>query len=344
MRGISAMVAGAVMVVIGQSCMGVNGPEEGLVIELPHRGFQKISFPADALPTAERIELGRRLFFDKGLSVDSTVSCGTCHKPELAFTDGLARSVGHAGQKTPRNAPTLLNVAWHPYFFREGGNPRLESQMLGPLENPDEMSTNIPLLIDRINQSGEYRRLFRKAYGTDSIDFYHLSRAIATYERSLVAGYSRWDSWYYRGIDVMNEDEKEGWKLFVGKAGCIGCHNGPELTNYSFQNVGLYEKYEDVGLFRRTRDSADIGKMKTPTLRNLIYTAPYMHDGSMKTLEEVVEHYNAGGRNHWAKSHLIRPLNLSESERTQLVALLKSMSDTVMPYSDDKRGFRISTE
>ena len=326
-------VAAAVLalVALANGC-GSEAERVGYEVGLPHRGFAKIPFPEDARPTADRVELGRRLFFDKGLSVDSTVSCGTCHRPELAFTDGLTKSVGHAGQTTPRNAPTLLNVAWHPYFFREGGNPRLESQMLGPLESADEMGTNVPLLIDRINQSEEYRRLFKKAFGVDTIDFYHLSRAVATYERTLVSGYSRWDGWYYQGRELLSRDELEGWNLFTGKAGCISCHNGPDLTDYSFQNIGLYERYADVGLFRRTRDSADIGKMKTPTLRNLMYTAPYMHDGSMKTLEEVVDHYNAGGEAHPAKSPLVKPLNLSPPEQKQLIDLLKAMSDTVMPY------------
>lgn len=297
----------------------------------PHWGFPQVPYPADALPSEERVALGRKLFFDPGLSIDSTVSCATCHKPELAFTDGLEKSLGHAGQVTARNAPTLYNVAWHPYFFKEGGNPRLESQMLGPLENAEEMATNVPLLIDRINRNAEYRKLFKKAYGTDTIDFYHLSRAIATYERSLVSGFSRWDAWYYKGEHTLNDEEVAGWRLFTGKAGCIGCHNGPDLTNYSFQNIGLYEVYADVGLYRRTRDSADLGKMKTPSVRNVIYTAPYMHDGSMKTLEEVVEHYNKGGKPHPAKSPLIKPLQLTEAEKKQLVALLKAMSDTSMP-------------
>ncbi|WP_218019369.1 cytochrome-c peroxidase, partial [Thermaurantimonas aggregans] len=165
----------------------------------PHWGFPSVPYPSDALPTVERVALGRKLFFDPGLSIDSSVSCGTCHKPELAFTDGLEKSIGHAGQTTARNAPTLYNVAWHPYFFKEGGNPRLESQMLGPLENAEEMATNVPLLIDRINANEEYRKLFKKAYGVDTIDFFHLSRAIATYERSLISGFSRWDAWYYKG-------------------------------------------------------------------------------------------------------------------------------------------------
>ncbi|MCX8147665.1 cytochrome-c peroxidase [Thermaurantimonas aggregans] len=297
----------------------------------PHLGFPVVPYPADALPSEERVALGRKLFFDPGLSIDSTVSCGTCHKPELAFTDGLEKSIGHAGQTTARNAPTLFNVAWHPYFFKEGGNPRLESQMLGPLENPEEMAVNVPMLIDRINAHSEYRKLFKKAYGVDTVDFYHLSRAIATYERTLVSGFSRWDAWYYLGEKSLTEDELSGWRLFTGKAGCISCHNGPDLTDYSLQNIGLHEKYEDVGLFRRTRDSADIGKMKTPTLRNLIYTAPYMHDGSVLTLESVVEHYNSGGKNHPARSPLIRPLMLTDEEKSQLVAILKAFSDTVMP-------------
>ncbi|WP_371851069.1 cytochrome-c peroxidase, partial [Thermaurantimonas aggregans] len=171
----------------------------------------------------------------------------------------------------------------------------------------------------------------KKAYGVDTIDFFHLSRAIATYERSLISGFSRWDAWYYKGEPTLSDEEVAGWRLFTGKAGCIRCHNGPDLTNYSFHNIGLYEVYADVGLFRRTRDSADIGKMKTPTLRNLVYTAPYMHDGSIKFMEQVIEHYNLGGKNHPSKSPLIRPLQLNKAEMRQLVALLKAMSDTVMP-------------
>ncbi|MGK0638404.1 cytochrome-c peroxidase [Schleiferia thermophila] len=310
---------------ITTSCRG-----ESFEIKPPHRGFPPVPYLEDSPPTASRIQLGKKLFFDKGLSADSTVSCATCHLPELAFTDGKPKSIGHQGMETARNAPTLLNVAWHPYFFREGGNPRLESQMLGPLENREEMANSIPNLIDRINQNSHYRNLFKEAFDTDVIDFYHLARAIALFERSLISGYSRWDRWYYLGDDVLDSTELRGWKLFTGKAGCIACHNGPDLTDYSFQNIGLYEQYSDVGLFRRTRDSSDIGKMKTPTLRNLLYTAPYMHDGSLKSLEEVIEHYDKGGKNHFAKSPLIKTLRLSDKEKSDLIALLKSFSDTIL--------------
>ena len=290
---------------------------------LHHRGFPPIVYPEDNQPNEKKIALGKKLFHDPILSLQGDISCATCHQEKLAFTDGLALSIGHQGAVNKRNAPTLFNVAWHPYFFREGGNPKLESQILGPLEAEDEMAHPIPLAMERLRQNDEYQKLFKDAFGREP-DLYEAARAIAAYERTLIHDYSRWDQWYYLGKNTLSDQEKKGWELFTGKAMCISCHKGPDLSHYKMENIGLFIDYKDMGLYRITRDSADYGKIKTPTLRNISITAPYMHNGSFNTLEEVIEHYNKGGVGHPAQNPIIKPIHLSQEEKEALLALLKS--------------------
>ncbi len=288
-----------------------------------HRGFPPINFPADNPPDEAKIALGKKLFHDKKLSLQGDISCATCHREELAFSDALPKSIGHQGAVNKRNATTLFNVAWHPYFFREGGNPRLESQILGPLEAEDEMAHPVPLAMEKLRQDPEYQELFKKVFNKEP-DLFEFARAIAAYERSLIHDNSRWDQWYYLGKNTLSEQEIRGWYLFTGKAMCINCHQGPDLTHYKMENIGLFVHYEDMGLYRITRDSADYGKMKTPTLRNVSLTAPYMHNGSFATLQEVLTHYNEGGKRHPAQSPLIKPLHLTPEELTDILALLQA--------------------
>ena len=297
------------------------------LMEVPN-GFDDLDLPEDNLFTQERWDLGKRLFYDTVMSRDSTISCGSCHNPELAFSDEVALSLGVKERLGTRNAPTLANVAYHPYFTREGGVPTLEMQILVPIQEHNEFDFNIVLLAERLNSDSSYVRMARQAYGRDP-DPFVITRSIACFERSLISGYSRFDHYEnYNDAAALSAYELKGLELFFSdRSNCSQCHGGFNFTNYAFENNGLYEMYEDVGRFRFTGDDKDLARFKVPSLRNVALTAPYMHDGSMMTLEEVVEHYNKGGFSHPHKSELIKPLNLSEDEKSKLVAFLKTLTD-----------------
>jgi cytochrome c peroxidase len=292
---------------------------------LPHHGFPPLPFPENNPPTEAKVQLGRRLFFDPILSRDSSISCGSCHLPEKAFADGNPVSVGIKGRIGKRNVPTVVNTAYHPYFFLEGGNPTLETQMLGPLETHEEMDFTIAELIHRLAEHPEYPKLFEEVFPDMGIHAFSITASIASYERALLSGDSPFDRYYYFGENTLNETELHGWKLF--QTHCNFCHQGHLLTHFKFENIGLYEEYADLGRMRVTRDSSDIGKVKTPSLRNVALSAPYMHDGSMATLSEVIEHYNRGGFSHPNKSPFVKPLSLSEYDKQALEAFLMSLTD-----------------
>lgn len=291
-------------------------------------GFPSPFFPADNALTAARFALGKRLFYDPVLSRDSTISCASCHSPFKAFSDTVAFSPGVAGAAGTRNAPTLANISYHPYFTREGGVPTLEMQILVPIQEHNEFDFNILLIADRLKKDTAYIRMSREAYGRDP-DFYIITRGIACFERTLVSGNSPYDAFIYQGQSIaLNTSEKRGLDLFFSeRTHCSSCHSGFNFSNYAFENNGLYTSYKDPGRYRLTEDSLDIARFKVPTLRNVGLTAPYMHDGSLQSLVAVVEHYNTGGKPHPHKSALVRPLGLTEQEKTDLVAFLNSLTD-----------------
>ncbi len=291
-------------------------------------GFPKIEFPDDNQFTIERWKLGKKLFYEKALSLNNTVSCGSCHKPELAFSDNVALSLGDSGKVGRSNAPTLANVAYHPYFTRAGGVPTLEMQILVPIQEHDEFNTNIVDIAERLKQIPEYVEAAQNSYNRE-MDPFVITRAIATFERSLISGNSRYDAYVQNGdFDALNDQEKRGLQLFLSdKTNCSKCHTGFDFTNYAFENNGLYTDYTDLGRFRVTGVETDRAKFKVPSLRNIELTAPYMHDGSKLTLESIVEHYNAGGAIHPNKSQFVKPLGLTQEEKDDLVAFLKSLTD-----------------
>ena len=296
-------------------------------MEIP-KGFDEIEFPEDNLFTQEKWDLGKKLFFDPIMSIDSTISCATCHNPELAFSDDVSFSSGVENRLGTRNAPTLANVAYHPYFTREGGVPTLEMQILVPIQEHNEFDFNIVLLAEKLKTDSTYLQMSLNAFGKEP-DAFVITRALASFERSLLSGYSRYDQFEnYNDQVALTEEEINGMELFFSeKTNCYKCHGGFNFTNYTFENNGLYLEYDDVGRFRFTGDEIDLARFKVPSLRNVELTAPYMHDGSMVTLEEVIEHYNQGGENHPHKSSFIKPLNLTENEKRMLLAFIKSLTD-----------------
>lgn len=297
------------------------------LMEIPD-GFEPISFPDDNAFTYERWNLGKELFFDPVLSVDSTVSCASCHLPELAFSDDQATSPGVMDRVGTRNSPSLANVAYQPYFTREGGVPTLEMQILVPIQEHNEFDFNILMIADRLNKIDRYISMSHAAYGRDP-DAFVITRAISNFERSLISGNSRFDQFFFQDqSEALSEKEKRGLDLFLSeRTNCSKCHSGFNFSNYAFENNGLYEVYPDPGRFRLTNEDSDLAIFKVPSLRNVEITGPYMHDGSIHSLEEVIQHYNQGGANHIHKSNLVQPLALSGEEQSDLIAFLKTLTD-----------------
>lgn len=285
--------------------------------------------PSDNLQTAEKIELGRKLFFDKRLSIDGTVSCATCHKPGKAFTDQLPVSEGIRGQHTERNAPSILNAAFLKTAMFDAHLETLELQVIVPIQEKTEMGHNMKDLMKILRADPEYQKAAQEIFHRD-FDAWVLTRSISAYERSLISMNSRFDQYQKGNKHAMNATEKAGWKLFSETLYCTKCHPAPYFTTYVAENNGLYASYEgknDQGRFRIHHDSLDIGKFKVPSLRNLPLTFPYMHDGSLATLDEVLDHYVKGGNGHPLQNKTIVPFTLSPQERKQLKAFFNTLID-----------------
>lgn len=298
------------------------------LMEIP-KGFPEVSFPEDNGFTEARWELGKRIFYDPILSSDQSISCGSCHQPSLAFSDDVSVSLGVENRPGTRNSPSLSNVAYHPYFTREGGVPTLEMQVLVPIQEHNEFDFNIVLAAERLNEINSYVEQSMEAYGEAPSPFV-ITRAVATFERSLLSGNSDYDKFHQQeDMSVLSVSQQNGMDLFFGdRAQCSGCHSGFNFTDYSFENNGLYDKYLDPGRFRLTGEESDRGRFKVPSLRNVEVTGPYMHDGSVYSLEEVIDHYVSGGSDHINQSELVQTLDLTENEQEDLLNFLKSLTDT----------------
>ena len=276
--------------------------------------------------------LGKKLFSDKLLSKDSSISCASCHKAEFAFADTAAFSIGIYGKLTSRNTPSVLNMKNRPYYFWDGRASTLEEQSLMPIENPNEMGLPIKEAIQRLNQSESYKRLFRKIF-KQLPNEKNLGAAFAAFEQTLETVDSKFDDWS-NNISDLSVEEERGRELFVGnKAKCFDCHSMEDFTDDRFKNIGLYNGKElsDAGRYEITKKETDKGKFKTPGLRNIAVTGPYMHDGRFKTLEQVVSYYNTpfmfvdDPLN--IDTTFNKPLMLSQQEKKDLVAFLKTLTD-----------------
>ena len=275
--------------------------------------------------------LGKKLFSEKILSKDSSVSCASCHIPKFAFADTVAFSTGIEGKLTKRNTPSVLNMKNRPYYFWDGRANTLEDQSLMPIQNPDEMGLPIDEAVKRLNQSREYKQLFQKIFNQKPTK--NLAAAFSAYEKTLETVDSKFDDWS-NNLKNLTAPEERGRELFVGdKAKCFDCHRMEDFTTDEFKNIGLYNGKElnDAGLFNITNTLTDLGKFKTPGLRNIAVTAPYMHNGMFKTLEEVVEYYNTPQKfvtnSINIDDALKTPLGLTEKEKKDLIAFLKTLTD-----------------
>lgn len=292
------------------------------------KGFPQPVIPEENAITEARVLLGKKLFFDPVLSRDSSISCGTCHKPEFAFADDKPTTPGVENRPGKRNAPSLLNVAYQNRLLREGGVMTLEMQVLVPIAEANEFDNNILVICDKLQRDSEYVRMAQEAYGRIP-DPFVLTRALSAYQRTLFSGDSDYDRYTFQGKKyAMSPAALRGKALFESeRLGCTHCHSGFLFTDQSFANNGLYENYADIGRMRLTGLESDRGVFKVPSLRNVARTAPYMHDGSLPTLEKVLEHYQTGGKNNANKSPLIQPFALSNTEKSDLIVFLKALSE-----------------
>lgn len=308
----------------------ISGGNEDPMVQIRIDHFPDMELEEGKELTPKRIALGRKLFFDPILSRDQTISCATCHLPHLAFSDGQTVAIGIEGRRHFRNSPSLFNVAWQPYLFMDGGNPSLESQVIGPIEEHREMDIPFTEAMARVAAKQEYQNLFQAAF-KDDVNPYTLSLALATYERSLVSYNSPFDRFEYaRDSTALNTQQQRGLELFKSaRLNCNACHQLPLTTDFSFKNNGLKLNYEDEGRARVTNNMAeDEGRFKVATLRNIDLTAPYMHDGSLNSLEEVIDHYASGGSGHRLQSPLVKGFSISPNEKVDLIAFLKALTDT----------------
>ncbi len=305
-------------------------------------GYPALEQPEDNLMTLDGIRLGRKLFYDPILSIDSTISCSSCHQQFGSFTDQLAASQGVSGI-TSRSSMSLINIGFHYHgLFWDGRASTLEEQALIPVEDPLEMGENWDNVESKLRQHASYPSEFRKAFGIEKsseITRELAARALSQFERSLISGgNTRYDR-FARGEIFLEENEYNGFLMFfdfdptIPDAECGHCHNAPLFATSDYFNNGIqespdFEGFQDKGLGLVSGKTSDNGKFKAPTLRNLAFTAPYMHDGSFETLEEVIDHYSTGGKNSPNKNALIFPLNFTESQKADLIAFILTLTDS----------------
>lgn len=271
-------------------------------------------------------DFGKALFFDKRLSLDASISCASCHQPELAFTDGKVKSEGAGGTIAFRNATTLLNVKDAPVFMFDAHIRSLEEQAIVPIQDSNEMNISMGGLIKRLNGIPDYVKAAKQLYDRE-LDAWVVTRALSAFERTLISNRSEFDR-YMNGETEMSLEAQKGWQLF-DKLQCLECHKLPNFTNYQALNNGLYHDYgADQGKYRISGDESEIGAFKVPSLRNVALTAPYMHDGSMNTLEEVIEHYANGGVGGAFQDKRITKRSLTNEEKKYLINFLHTLTDT----------------
>jgi cytochrome c peroxidase len=319
---ISAFAALGVTILVAHHAPGGSVSRDG------YRRPAEIPHPADNRYSAEKSELGRKLFFDSIMSGSGSHSCSTCHNPALAWGDGAARAVGQGQTKLSLRSPTLLDVAWIPRLGWDGKFRDLESVAFGPITSRGNMNLPEETLLARLNASSAYVNAFAAVFGAAGITRRNIELALATFERSIVSGRAPFDRWIDGDDAAISAAAKRGFDLFNGKAHCSSCHNGFSFTDGSFHDIGT-AKNTDIGRGRLFPSSVKLRyAFKTPTLRDVTLRAPYMHDGSIATLEEVIDLYDRGGIERPSRSVLIRPLGLTDAERADLIAFLDTLTAT----------------
>ncbi|MEX0585741.1 MAG: cytochrome c peroxidase, partial [Pirellulales bacterium] len=303
--------------------LAVGRADESFRLALP-RGLAEVPVPKDNPLTAAKIELGKQLYFDPRLSRDNTISCASCHDPDKGWSNGDRFATGVRGQKGDRSAPTIINAAYQENQFWDGRAKHLEGQALGPIQNPIEMDLTIDEVVVKLSAIEGYKKQFREVFGAD-VTADGIAKAIASFERTVLSGDAPYDRFKAGDINALSASAQRGLKVFSNKAQCTSCHTGPNFTDGAYHNlgVGIDDPKPDPGRQVHSKLLGDRGAFKTPTLREVAKTAPYMHDGRLKTLEEVLEYYNKGGVANPQLDEVIVPLKLSDEEKADLIAFLK---------------------
>jgi len=284
--------------------------------------------PADNAVTPDRVALGKALFFDPRLSGSNWISCASCHNPALGWSDGLSTGTGHGMKKLGRATPTIVNAAFNPIQMWDGRKSTLEDQALGPITADAEMSQPLPELVKKIESIPGYRSMFDAAYPGEGVSGATIAKAIASYERTVLSTDSPFDRWMRGDEKAVSDAAKRGFEVFRGKGNCETCHSGFNFTDNGFHNIGIKdpEGHEDLGRYNERKLAVMKGAFKTPTLRNVAVTGPYMHNGCYRTLEEVVDHYARGGVVKSNLSPNMKPIDLSDRDKADLVAFMKSLT------------------
>jgi cytochrome c peroxidase len=336
----------AVLPLLASAMIGVahaESAEKKLTLPLNPADFQmwrlpsQMPFPADNKPTPARVELGKMLFFDPRLSRDSTMSCATCHNPMFGWSDGLATARGHHGLLLGRASPPVYNTGYNSIQMWDGRAKTLEDQAMGPLKADVEMNADFERVFAWLNSNPGYKQAFQKAYPGEGINETTASKAIASFERTIAGGDSRFDKWLAGDRKALSAQEQRGFAVFLDKdkGNCAVCHAAPNFTDNGFHNVGLASfgvESPDVGRYAQRKLPAMMGAFKTPSLRNVEATAPYFHDGSAKTLMDVVDHYARGGDVKTNLSPEMKALDLTQQDKEDLVAFMRALTPPHKPF------------
>jgi len=343
----TSLTTGALLLLSLLACGGCKGRGSdkpiGTVVEIKAPlGLPPVPVPADNPPTAETIALGRKLFYDPRLSKDNSVACASCHNPLLGFSDAMVVSRGVGGMSGVRNAPTVVNSAYSPLQFWDGRAASLEEQAAGPIADPVEMNQTHKVSLAKLDADPVYKEMFTKAFGPGPITLGRVEKSLASFERTILSGNSAFDRYEYGGDkSALTAAQVRGLALFMNarKGNCAACHTIDAryalFTDGEFHNIGEGVgddgNFKDIGRYHLTKVESDQGAFKTPTLRNIANTAPYMHDGRLKTLKQVVDFYAGGGNSNPYLDKEIRMIQLSGQERADLVEFLKSLTGEMPP-------------
>ncbi len=313
----------AIFCAVSFSPVGIFAEEDSFYDPVP-----EMKHPADNAWSQEKEELGKMLYFDPRLSGSNWISCATCHNPGLGWSDGLPRSLGNGQKELGRHAPTVINSGYFELQMWDGRAKSLEEQASGPIAAPDEMNQNFDELVRELKALPGYVNRFDAVFGKDSLTVDNIAKAIATFERSIVSKNSSYDKYWAGDKSAMSASAVNGMELFFGKAKCSICHNGPAFTDSGFHNIGVSAAgplKSDLGRYNESKDDFDKGAFKTPGLRDITKSAPYMHNGTVATLTDVINLYDYGGNTKENLSPFITPLELSSQEKKDLVEFLKAL-------------------
>lgn len=334
MQSLQWRAIGSVVIITTTWLLSANVMASG-IHEKSFMREEPVPVPASNKITEARVELGKTLFFDKRLSGNETMSCATCHDPAKGWSDGQPTAIGHQGKKLERATPTILNSGYSRLQMWDGRFKSLEDQALGPLHSPEEMNANVDDVLLRLQSIPQYKAMFEKAYPGEGVTAKTLAKAIAAFERTVVATESPLDRYLNGEKSALTDAAKRGFDLFRDKARCFLCHQGHNFMDDGFHNLGFKRQF-DPGRFIVSPVKINRGAFKTPTLRDIALTAPYMHHGVYKTLDEVVEHYDRGGDGVENLDPNIFPLGLTAEEKKDLVAFLNSLTGKRVPFKAPK--------